>query len=211
VRPRPCAFAVGSGGLERLVIYTSTHLRRPHDPGVGVDSGPHAGGCDSRKAAWDHIDGKLQRSVVQRRPGRCRLRFKRTRVDLLALVRDGDQLRIPLFSMNTIKAGARCQEDCQQFRPRLAVTTLAPGRRSPQRVWRSEITRTASRVPASTPLMQAIPGRPEGVETWRARKRHSWNLVRINRNGSAMRRKYRLDYNREFHGQGTSAGGLATR
>ncbi len=74
----------------------------------------------------------------------------------------------------------------------MAATTLAPKEitvnvvgevKSPGRL----------QVPANTPLMQAILA-AGGVQTWRANT-SKLELVRINRNGTAMRRIYPLDFN----------------
>ena len=191
VRPRPLRIAV-VGEVERPGLYTLTTSEASTTQASVSISGPPTLVDAIQKAGGITSMANLQRVVVQRRLPGADSRFKRTRVDLLALVRDGDQLQNPLlFDGDTIKLERVAQEDASNS-AKLAVTTLAPTQitvnvigevKSPGRL----------QVPASTPLMQAILA-AGGVETWRA-KTSQLELVRINRNGSAMRRQYRLDYN----------------
>ncbi|WP_094556695.1 SLBB domain-containing protein [Synechococcus sp. 1G10] len=191
VRPRPLRVAV-IGEVELPGLYTLTNsegsLTQASVSISGlptlVDAIQKAGGITSM--------ANLRRVVVQRRLPGADSRFKRARVDLLALVRDGDQLQNPLlFDGDTIKLERVAQEDASNS-AELAATTLAPKEitvniigevKSPGR----------TQVPASTPLMQAIMV-AGGVQTWRA-KTSKLELVRLNRNGSVMRRTYPLDFN----------------
>ncbi|MBC1262205.1 sugar transporter [Synechococcus sp. BSF8S] len=191
VRPRPLRIAV-VGEVERPGIYTlTTSESSTAEAPISISGSPRL--VDAiQKAGGITAMSNLRRVVVQRRLPGADSRFKRARVNLLALVRDGDQLQNPLlFDGDTIKL-ERVSEQLATNTAEMAATTLAPKEitvnvvgevKSPGRL----------QVPASTPLMQAILA-AGGVETWRA-KTSKLELVRINRNGSAMRRTYPLDFN----------------
>lgn len=191
VRPRPLRIAV-VGEVERPGVYTLTTSETSNAEATVSISGPPTLVDAIQKAGGITSMANLRRVVVQRRLPGSEARFKRARVDLLALVREGDQLQNPLlFDGDTIRLD-RVSEEVASSSAELAATTLAPKEitinvvgevKSPGRI----------QVPASTPLMQAILA-AGGVETWRA-KTSKLELVRINRNGSAMRRTYRLDFN----------------
>jgi len=100
---------------------------------------------------------------------------------------DGDKLpeSIALRWRTRFQAGSALPGRCQQFGPKLAVTTLAPTQITSKRDGRSEITRTAA-VPASTPLIAGRSGGPVGVETWRAKTSQLELGADQTANGSAM-------------------------
>ncbi|WP_255095080.1 SLBB domain-containing protein [Synechococcus sp. J7-Johnson] len=191
VRPRPLRVAV-VGEVERPGLYTLTTSETSTAEATVSISGLPTLVDAIQKAGGITSMANLRRVVVQRRLPGADSRFKRTRVDLLALVRDGDQLQNPLlFDGDTIKL-ERVSEQLVANTAEMAATTLAPKEitinvvgevKSPGRL----------QVPASTPLMQAILA-AGNVQTWRA-KTSRIELVRINRNGSAMRRSYPLDFN----------------
>lgn len=191
VRPRPLRIAV-VGEVERPGVYTLTTSETSTAEAPVSISGPPTLVDAIQKAGGITSMANLRRVVVQRRLPGADSRFKRARVDLLALVRDGDQLQNPLlFDGDTIKL-ERVSEQLVTNTAEMAATTLAPKEitinvvgevKSPGRL----------QVPASTPLMQAILA-AGSVQSWRA-KTSKLELVRINRNGSAMRRTYPLDFN----------------
>lgn len=191
VRPRPLRIAV-VGEVERPGIYTLTTSETSTAEASVVISGPPTLVDAIQKAGGITSMANLRRVVVQRRLPGADSRFKRARVDLLALVRDGDQLQNPLlFDGDTIKL-ERVSEQLVSNSAEMAATTLAPKQITVNVV--GEVKAPGRlQVPASTPLMQAILA-AGGVETWRA-KTSKLELVRINRNGSAMRRTYSLDFN----------------
>ncbi|MCT0218262.1 SLBB domain-containing protein [Synechococcus sp. CS-1329] len=191
VRPRPLRIAV-VGEVERPGIYTLTTSETSTAEAPVVISGPPTLVDAIQKAGGITSMANLRRVVVQRRLPGADSRFKRARVDLLALVRDGDQLQNPLlFDGDTIKL-ERVSEQLVSNSAEMAATTLAPKAITVNVV--GEVKAPGRlQVPASTPLMQAILA-AGGVETWRA-KTSRLELVRINRNGSAMRRTYPLDFN----------------
>ncbi|MDM7938428.1 MAG: polysaccharide biosynthesis/export family protein [Cyanobium sp. CZS 48M] len=191
VRPRPLRIAV-VGEVERPGIYTLTTSEVSTAEAPVAISGPPTLVDAIQKAGGITSMANLRRVVVQRRLPGADSRFKRARVDLLALVRDGDQLQNPLlFDGDSIKL-ERVSEQLASNSAEMAATTLAPKEITVNVV--GEVKAPGRlQVPASTPLMQAILA-AGGVETWRA-KTSRLELVRINRNGSAMRRTYQLDFN----------------
>jgi len=103
------------------------HLKKPPRPRRRCRSvGPPRWWMRSRRRVGSHRWPTCSGWWVQRRLPGADSRFKRTRVDLLALVRDGDQLQNPLlFDGDTIKLERVAQEDASNS-AKLAVTTLAP-------------------------------------------------------------------------------------
>jgi polysaccharide export outer membrane protein len=191
VRPRPLRVAV-IGEVERPGLYTlTTSESSTTEAPVSISGLPTL--VDAiQKAGGITSMANLRRVVVQRRLPGADSRFKRARVDLLALVRDGDQLQNPLlFDGDTIKLD-RVSEQSVINSAELAVTTLAPKQITINVVGEVKSPGPLS-VPSSTPLMQAILA-AGNVQTWRA-KTSKLELIRINRNGSAMRRTYPLDFN----------------
>jgi polysaccharide export outer membrane protein len=189
VRPRPLRVAL-VGEVERPGLYTLSttgDTTRTEDatgfsgPPTLVDAIQKAGGLTST--------ANLRRVWVQRRlPGSDR-RFKQAQVDLLALVRVGDQFQNPLlFDGDTIRIER--VEESAELSAELASSTLSPTAitvnivgevQSPGRL----------QVPANTPLMKAILA-AGGPQTWRANT-SKVEVVRIFRNGSAQRRTYAYD------------------
>jgi polysaccharide export outer membrane protein len=191
VRPRPLRVAV-IGEVERPGLYTlTTSEASTTQAGVSISGLPTL--VDAvQKAGGITTMTDLRRVILQRRLPGGEPRFKRAAVNLLALIREGDQQQNPLlFDGDTIRL-ERAPADLVSNSAELAATTLAPKEitvnvvgevKSPGRL----------QVPASTPLMQAILA-AGGVQNWRA-STSKLELVRINRNGTAMRRLYPLNYN----------------
>jgi len=132
---------------------------------------------------------------LQRRLPGTPARFKLARINLLSLVKEGDQLQNPyLFDGDTIKlerAGDMTSEALE-----LAATNL-----SPKVIDVNVIGAVKSpgplRVMANTPLMQAVLA-AGGLEDWRANSGNV-ELLRINRNGTATLKRFRFEM-----GSGTS-------
>jgi polysaccharide export outer membrane protein len=128
--------------------------------------------------------------VLQRRLPGDRALFKRTRLNLLSLVFDGDLAQNPLlFDGDTIRV-LKAEEPVPEA-IELSSTTLAPTTinvnvvgevKSPGRV----------DMPANTPLIQGILA-AGGPLQWRANV-SDVELVRINRNGTATRERFRINY-----------------
>ena len=189
VRPRPLRVAV-VGEVERPGLYTLTTSEGSNTQATVSISGLPTLVDAIQKAGGITTTANLRRVVVQRRLPGAESRFKRTRVDLLALVRDGDQTQNPLlFDGDTIRL-ERAPQEVSTASAEIAATTLAPKAISVNVIGEVK-SPGALQVPARTPLMQAILA-AGGVQTWRA-KTSKIELVRLNRNGTVMRRTYPLD------------------
>ena len=187
-RPRPLRVAL-VGEVERPGLYTLTLSEVSQTEAKVSISGLPTLVDAIQKAGGITALANLRAVLLQRRlPGEP-VRYKRTRVDLLALVQEGDQLQNPiLFDGDTIRL-ERATESAPETIA-LAATTLAPEAITVNVV--GEV-KTPGRleVPASTPLVQAVLA-AGGPISWRANQ-GKVELVRINRNGSATRRSYGLN------------------
>ncbi len=189
VRPRPLRIAV-IGEVQRPGLYTLTTSEGSNTQVAVSISGLPTLVDAIQKAGGITTTANLRRVVVQRRLPGAESRYKRARVDLLALVRDGDQTQNPLlFDGDTIRL-ERAPQEVATASAEIAATTLAPKAISVNVIGEVKAP-GALQVPASTPLMQAILA-AGGVQTWRA-KTSKIELVRLNRNGTVMRRTYPLD------------------
>ncbi len=188
IRPRPLRVAL-VGEVERPGLYTlTTSETSATEAGVTISGLPTL--VDGiQKAGGITLNADLRRVVLQRRLPGDTASFKRTRVNLLALLREGDQLQNPLlFDGDTIRVEKASEEPGEAIE--LSSTTLAPTQIKVNVV--GEV-KAPGRIdlPANTPLMQAIQA-AGGTSSWRA-NRSNLELVRINRNGTATRRTYPLD------------------
>ena len=131
----------------------------------------------------------LRSVMLQRRlPGEAGA-YKRTRLNLLALIFEGDQQQNPLlFDGDTIRIEAAAEPVPEMIE--LSSTTLAPQEINVNII--GEV-KGAGRitVPANTPLVQGVLA-AGGPIAWRA-NRGDVELVRINRNGTATRMKFALN------------------
>jgi polysaccharide export outer membrane protein len=194
VRPRPIRVAV-VGEVQRPGVYSLT----TSEVSQVVAEGSRAAGTTIsglptvvdviQKAGGITLNADLRVVVLQRRlPGETPS-FKRTRLDLLALVQAGDQLQNPfLFDGDTLrieKADQPVQEAIE-----LAAVNLSPQEITVNVV--GEVKKPGRiQVGANTPLVQAVLA-AGGVESWRASK-SKVELIRINRNGTATRSVFALD------------------
>jgi polysaccharide export outer membrane protein len=188
VRPRPLRIAL-VGEVERPGIYTlSTSETSNTEAKVTITGLPTL--VDAiQKAGGVTPLANLQTVVLQRRlPGETPA-FKRTRLNLLALVREGDQLQNPLlFDGDTVKLERAAEPVPEAIE--VAATTLSPTTINVNVV--GEVVRPgAVELPANTPLVQAVLA-AGGPQSWRA-NRGNVELVRINRNGSATRERFVLN------------------
>lgn len=190
VRPRPMRVAL-VGEVERPGIYTMSGnetTQTEGGPAITVSGLPSI--VDAiQKAGGITLNADLRTVELQRRLPGDPPSFKRTRLDLLALVSEGDQLQNPLlFDGDTIRVGRAAE-------PVAEAIELAAANLSPQVINVNVIgeVKTPGKLdlPASTPLMQAVLA-AGGLETWRGKKTNI-ELVRLNRNGSVTRRRFRLD------------------
>lgn len=188
-RPRPLRVAV-VGEVERPGLYTLTTAEASKSEAAVSISGLPTLVDAIQKAGGIAAQADLRQVVLQRRlPGEQPL-FKRTRVDLLALVRDGDQLQNPLlFDGDTIRI-LKAEESVKEA-IEISSTTLSPTSITVNVVGEVKGPGRIS-VPANTPLIQAVLA-AGGPVFWRANKADV-ELIRINRNGTASRERFRLDY-----------------
>ena len=188
VRPRPLRVAL-VGEVERPGLYTlSTSETSNTEAKVSITGLPTV--VDAiQKAGGITPLANLHAVVLQRRlPGEPGS-FKRARLDLLALLREGDQRQNPLlFDGDTIRI-EKAQEPVPEA-IELASTTLAPDTINVNVVGEVERPGPVS-LPANTPLVQAVLA-AGGPKSGRANKGNV-ELVRINRNGTASRQRFGLD------------------
>ena len=192
--PRPLRIAL-IGQVSRPGLYTLTPSEASQtEVAVSISGLPTL--VDAiQKAGGITADADLRSVMLQRRlPGETGA-YKRTRLNLLALILEGDQQQNPLlFDGDTIKVEAAAEPVPEMIE--LSSTTLAPQEISVNVI--GEV-KGAGRiqVPANTPLVQAVLA-AGGPIAWRA-NRGDVELVRINRNGTATREKFALNL-----GQGAS-------
>jgi len=189
VRPRPLRVAV-VGEVQRPGVYSLTTSEASQTEGAPATiSGLPTVVDVVQKAGGITLNADLREVILQRRlPGEAPS-FKRTRLDLLALVQSGDQLQNPLlFDGDTIRIG-KAEEPVQEA-IELAAVNLSPQEISVNVV--GEVKNPGRlQVSANTPLVQAVLA-AGGVQSWRANQ-GKVELVRINRNGTATREVFALD------------------
>jgi polysaccharide biosynthesis/export protein len=188
VTPRPLRVAL-VGEVERAGLYTLTPSEQSQTESKVSISGLPTLVDAIQKAGGITPLANLRAVILQRRlPGEP-LRFKRTTVDLLALVQQGDQLQNPiLFDGDTIRIEAAAEPVAEVIE--LASTTLSPDTITVNVV--GEVLRPGTlSLPANTPLVQAVLA-AGGPQVWRA-STGNVELVRINRNGTATRQRFQLD------------------
>ena len=186
--PRPLRIAL-IGQVSRPGLYTLTPTEASQtEVAVSISGLPTL--VDAiQKAGCITAEADLRSVMLQRRlPGETGA-YKRTRLNLLALILEGDQQQNPLlFDGDTIKVEAAAEPVPEMIE--LSSTTLAPQEISVNVI--GEV-KGAGRiqVPANTPLVQAVLA-AGGPIAWRA-NRGDVELVRINRNGTATRQKFALN------------------
>ena len=192
--PRPLRVAL-VGQVSRPGLYTLTPTESSQtEVAVSISGLPTL--VDAiQKAGGITSEADLRVVMLQRRlPGEAGA-YKRTRLNLLALILEGDQQQNPLlFDGDTIRVEKAAETVPEMIE--LSTTTLAP-----QQITVNVIGEVKGggriQVPANTPLVQAVLS-AGGPIAWRA-NRGDVELVRINRNGTATRQKFALDL-----GQGAS-------
>ena len=191
VKPRPIRVAL-VGQVERPGIYSlTTNEMGQTEGGPGnrlnglptvVDAIQKAGGITQ--------SANLRGVVLQRRlPGtQNELSYKQAKLNLLDLILDGNQSQNPfLFDGDTIRI--RKAEEIPEQAVELAAANLSPQLISVNVI--GEVNNPGRlELPASTPLVQAVMA--AGGANVRASTRNV-ELVRINRNGTAVLKKFKLD------------------
>jgi polysaccharide export outer membrane protein len=192
-RPRPLRVAI-LGEVDRPGIYTLSTSGNPSltesrvaNQGLPtlVDAIQQAGGITLRS---DLSEVQLQRRI----PSQGEQRFKRTRVNLLALITEGDLRQNPLLFDGDVIRLQRATQAIEPMATELGATTLAPQDITVNVVGEVNSPGNVS-VPANTPLMKAILA--AGDVSRRRADKSDIELVRLNRNGTVTRRSYALDYN----------------
>ena len=191
VKPRPIRVAL-VGQVERPGIYSlTTSEASTTEGGSNRISGLPTVVDAIQKAGGITQNANLRGVVLQRRlPGtESEVSYKQAELDLLDLVLDGNQSQNPfLFDGDTIRI--REAEETPEEAIELASVNL-----SPQVISVNVIGEVQSpgrvQLQANTPLVQAVLA-AGGPKNWRA-STGNVELVRINRNGSATRKKFRID------------------
>jgi polysaccharide export outer membrane protein len=188
VRPRPLRVAL-VGEVERPGIYTLTSTETSNTEAQVTISGLPTLVDAIQKAGGLTSEADLRDVLLRRRLPGDTPAYRRTRVNLLALVQDGDQVQNPLlFDGDTIRVSRAAEPVIEASE--LASTTLAPRQITVNVV--GEVERPGP-IPlqANTPLVQAVLA-AGGPKSWRANTGRV-QLVRINRNGSVTRQAFPLD------------------
>ncbi|MCP9888952.1 SLBB domain-containing protein [Cyanobium sp. ATX 6A2] len=188
VRPRPLRVAL-VGQVQRPGAYTLTTTETSQSlaavPITGlptlVDAIQKAGGVTS--------EADLRQVLLRRRLPGEEVRYRRTRVDLLALIQEGDLVQNPILFDGDIIQLPRAEEPVVEL-SELAVTTIAPTQISVNVVGEVERPGPVTLRP-NTPLVQAVLA-AGGTRTWRANNGRV-ELLRINRNGTLTRQAVPLN------------------
>lgn len=194
-RPRPIRVAL-VGEVERPGVYSLTTNEASTVVGAATSISGLPTLVDAiQKAGGITLNADLRQVQLQRRlPGETPA-FKRTSLDLMQLLREGDQLQNPLlFDGDTIRVNRADQ-------PVAEAVEVANANFSPQFIQVyvvGEVLKPGPlQVAANTPLIQGILA-AGGPQFGRANQSNV-ELVRINRNGTVQRQRFRLDL-----GQGAS-------
>jgi polysaccharide export outer membrane protein len=143
-----------------------------------------------QKAGGLTVNANLTDVVLRRRVPVAGEQLKERRLDLMSLLKEGDKRQNPfLFDGDTVVIGKAEPLDADIME--LAATNLSPQQIQVNVV--GEVVQPGRlQLPANTPVVQAILA-AGGPATFRA-SRSNVELVRINRNGTATRELFRLDY-----------------
>ena len=197
VRPRPIRVAL-VGEIERPGLYsltTSEAVSTTGSQSVSISGLPTL--VDAiQKAGGITFNADLSQVSVQRRLPGLGGSLKEARFDLLALIRQGDQRQNPLlFDGDSIRIGRAETPDADAIE--LAANNLSPKQ---IRVYVVGEVKTPGKqeLPANTPLVQAVLA-AGGPSSFRA-NRSNVELVRINRNGSATRQIFNVNYSQGVSG-----------
>ena len=189
-QPRPIRVSV-VGAVERPGLYSLTTRETTQTeggPALSISGLPTV--VDAiQKAGGITQQANLRSVQLQRRLPGTPAQFKRTQLNLLDLVLEGDQLQNPfLFDGDTIRL------DRAEETPSEAIE-LAAANLSPKVIEVNVIGEVNSpgrlELTANTPLVQAILA-AGGLRDWRANGGNV-ELVRINRNGTATLKRFRFD------------------
>ena len=190
VKSRPIRVAL-VGEIEHPGLYsltTSEGSQTQGGPGITISGLPTVVDAIQKAGGITQL-ANLREVILQRRIPGDSPRYKQTKLDLLALIFNGDQQQNPfLFDGDTIRI-TKAEEP-----PKEAIA-IASANLSPQQIRVyviGEVLRPGVLpLPANTPLVQAVLA-AGGAQTWRANTGNV-ELVRINRNGTATRQRFKLN------------------
>ena len=190
VKPRPIRVAL-VGEVERPGLYsltTSETTQTEGGPSLTVSGLPTVVDAIQKAGGITQL-ADLRQVVLQRRMPGDPPSHKQARLDLLALLLEGDQQQNPfLFDGDTIRITKASE-------PPAEAVELAAANFSPQEIRVNvigEVVRPGTLpLQANTPLVQAVLA-AGGPQTWRASNTNV-ELVRINRNGTATRQRFALN------------------
>ena len=187
VRTRPLRIAV-LGEVERPGIYTLTTAEASNTSAkVSITGMPTVVDAIQKAGGVTNLADLTQVGLRRLMPGE-QVQYRRTNLDLLALIRDGDMVQNPLlFDGDTIRVGKAAEAVPEAIE--LSSTTLSPTEITVNVI--GEVTKPGPMpLPANTPLVQAVLA-AGGPDSWRANTTRV-QLIRINRNGSLTRRAFAL-------------------
>ena len=190
VEPRPIRVAL-VGEVERPGLYsltTSEANQTEGGPSLSLSGLPTVVDAIQKAGGITQL-ADLRQVVLQRRMPGDPPAYKQARLDLLALLLEGDQQQNPfLFDGDTIRITKASE-------PPAEAVELAAANLSPQEIRVNvigEVVRPGTLpLQANTPLVQAVLA-AGGPQTWRASNANV-ELVRINRNGTATRQRFALN------------------
>ena len=190
VKPRPIRVAL-VGEVEHPGLYsltTSEGAQTQGGPSVSINGLPTVVDAIQKAGGITQL-ANLHQVILQRRLPGDSPRYKQTKLDLLSLLFDGDQQQNPfLFDGDTIRI-TKANEPSEEAIA-LASVNLSPHQIQVYVI--GEVLRPgALQLPANTPLVQAVLA-AGGPQTWRANTGNV-ELVRINRNGTATRQRFKLN------------------
>lgn len=193
-RTRPMTVTV-IGEVERPGLYQLN----PRGEGSAVEGAPAASpGFPTvvtalQKAGGITLSADVRRVILRRRLPGFDGQQKQMELNLAELLQMGNQRQNPLiFDGDTILVG-RASTPVPDEVMRLGATNLSPQDINVNII--GEVKRPGRiQVPANSPLVQAVLA-AGGPNNWRADKGNV-ELIRINRNGTAVRQVFRLDYSK---------------
>ena len=197
VRPRPLQVSV-VGEVESPGLYslTSNEVSQTEGGPATTITGLPTLVTAIQKAGGLTLNADLTNLRLQRRLPGSSQQLRESQINLASLLQLGDKTQNPfLFDGDTILVGKAITPDRE-------VMELAAANLSPQSIQVNVVGEVVQpgrlQLQANTPVVQAILA-AGGPKNWRA-KRSNVELVRINRNGSATREIFNIDYNQGVSG-----------
>jgi polysaccharide biosynthesis/export protein len=181
-QPRPLRVSL-VGQVERPGLYTLTDREASLSLAPVSISGLPTLVDAIQKAGGITAEADLRQVVLRRRLPGEQVRYRRARVDLLALIQEGDQVQNPILFDGDIIELPKATEPVFDLNE-LAVTTIAPQEITVNVVGEVESPGRVQ-VKPNTPLVQGVLA-AGGAKVQRA-KTDRVDLIRINRNGTLTR------------------------